>query len=207
MSQRKLLTLSLFSLVCILCVTTSQAVKVGTVWSRSALCQTLEPKGEYTFRIDDDEIFNIDLENKEVRWKLPQFGGLSSYDTTIALQNIDVLKYNLDIYEKRSNYTKAKSVFQEDIRVFTEKPFLLGQPVTLICLATKFFPPVIKMSWLKNNEPVTDGVTETDYYPAPDGSFSKFIYLADLPKEGDVYTCSVEHDGLPKNPTNRPWSK
>ncbi|XP_075115992.1 mamu class II histocompatibility antigen, DR alpha chain-like [Leptodactylus fuscus] len=207
MSQRNLLTLSLFSLVCILCVTTSQAIEVGNIFTQSVFYQTLEPTGEYMFQVDDDEIFYVDLSSKDVRWKLPQFGEMASFEGAGALQDIGVLKHNLAIYEKRSNYTIAKSVVQEDIRVFTEKPFLLGQPVTLICLATKFFPPVIKMSWLKNNEPVTDGVTETDYYPALDGSFSKFLYLADLPKEGDVYTCSVEHDGLPKNPTNRIWSK
>ncbi|KAG8539744.1 hypothetical protein GDO81_020437 [Engystomops pustulosus] len=159
------------------------------------------------FQIDEDEIFYVDLQSKQVRWRLPQFGEAASFEAAGALQDIGVLKYNLEQYEKMSNFTKAKSVFLGDVHVFTEKPPLLGHPVTLICLANKFFPPVIKMSWFRNGEPVTDGVSETDYYPALDGSFSKFLYLVTLPKEGDMYSCSVEHDGLSINPTNRFWCK
>ncbi|XP_075692622.1 HLA class II histocompatibility antigen, DR alpha chain-like [Rhinoderma darwinii] len=206
MSQRKHLHLGLFSLACMFYVNTSQAVKVENILTQSVFYQTLEPTGEFMFQFDKDEIFHVDLQQKETRWRLPQFGELAGFEASGALQNIGVLKFNLDIYEKRSNYTKAKSVARDDIHVFTEKPLVLGQPVTLVCLATQFFPPVIKMSWLINNQPVTDGVSETDYYPAQDGSFSMFLYLATLPKEGDVYTCSVEHAGLSINPTNKFWT-
>nr|AMD82131.1 MHC class II alpha chain [Rhinella marina] len=206
MSPRKLLNLGLVCWTCIY-VHTSQAVKVGNIMTQSNFYQTLEPSGEYMFQLDGDEMFHVDLQTKETRWKLPEFGRISTFDTAGALQNIGILKFNLDIYEKRSNYTKAKSVARDDIQVFTEMPVVLGEPVTLVCLATQFFPPVIKMSWLKNNEPVTVGVTETVYYPAPDGSFSKFLYFAIIPQKGDVYTCSVEHDGLSMNPTNKFWCK
>ncbi|XP_044161238.1 HLA class II histocompatibility antigen, DR alpha chain-like [Bufo gargarizans] len=202
MSPRKLLTLGL---LCILYVHTSQAVKVENILTQSNYFQTLEPTGEFMFQFDGDEIFHVDLQRKETKWRLPQFGEVASFDTAGALQNIGILKYNLDICEKMSNYTKAKSVARDDIHIYTEKPLVLGEPVTLVCLATQFFPPVIKMSWLKNNEPVTVGVTETVYYPASDGSFSKFLYLATVPQKGDVYTCSVEHDGLSVNPTNKFW--
>ncbi|XP_073498046.1 H-2 class II histocompatibility antigen, A-U alpha chain-like [Phyllobates terribilis] len=206
MSPRKLLYLHLFSLLCVLCLNTGQAVKVGNILTQSVFVQTLEPTGEYTFQFDDDELFNVDLGRKETRWKLPEFAHVASFDAAGALQNIGVLKHNIEIYKQRSNFTKAKSVILEDISIFTEKPLVLGQPVTLVCLATQFFPPVINMRWLKNNEPVKDGVSETDYYPALDGSFSKFLYLATLPQEGDVFTCSVQHDGLSINPTNRFWT-
>ncbi|KAM4641249.1 mamu class II histocompatibility antigen, DR alpha chain-like [Discoglossus pictus] len=92
-----------------------------------------------------------------------------------------------------------------EIILITENPVVLGEPNILICLTTQFFPPVIKMSFMKNNQPVTDGVTETDFYPAPDFSFRKFLYLAFIPTQEDIYTCSVEHAGLLVNPTNRFW--
>ncbi|XP_073404797.1 HLA class II histocompatibility antigen, DR alpha chain-like isoform X2 [Dendrobates tinctorius] len=179
---------------------------VGNILTQSVFVQTLEPTGEFMFQFDDDEIFNVDLDRKETRWRLTEFASVASFDAAGALQNIGVLKHNLDIWKQRSNFTKAKSVIQEDISIFTENPLVLGQPISLVCLATQFFPPVIKMRWLKNNEPVTTGVSETDYYPALDGSFSKFLYLATLPQETDVYTCSVQHDGLTINPTNRFWT-
>nr|AMD82114.1 MHC class II alpha chain [Rhinella marina] len=202
MSPRKLLNLGL---LCVFYVHTSQAVKVENILTVENFVQTLEPSGEYMFQFDGDGIFHVDLQRKETKWRLQQFGEVASFEAAGALQKIGILKFNLDIYEKRSNYTKAKSVARDDIQVFTVKPLVLGEPASLICLATQFFPPVIKMSWLKNNEPVTVGVTETVYYPAPDGSFSKFLYLATVPQKGDVYTCSVEHDGLSKNPTNKFW--
>ncbi|XP_063794298.1 RLA class II histocompatibility antigen, DP alpha-1 chain [Pseudophryne corroboree] len=204
MPHRQHLHLSYLSLVFLFFLSPSQAVKVDNVFTQSGFYQTSEPTGEYMFQLDEDEIFYVDLGKKETRWKLPEFGKVASYDTAGALQNIAVLKHNLDIDMKRSNYTKAIYV-APDLHVFTEEPVVLGEPCMLICLATKFFPPVIKMSWLKNNQPVTQGVSETDFYPAPDGSFSKFLYLAEIPKQGDVYTCSVEHGGLPINPTNKFW--
>ncbi|XP_069800273.1 H-2 class II histocompatibility antigen, A-Q alpha chain-like [Dendropsophus ebraccatus] len=218
MSERIPRTLLLFSSLCIFYVTVTQAVKektqqqpkflcfaVGHILSQLDFVQTLEPNAEYKFQFDDDEIFNVDIEHKETRWRLPQFGQLASFVAAGALQDINILKVNLGKFEKMSNYTKAKSVFQGDIHVFAEKPLVLGEPNSLICLANHFFPPVIKMRWLRNNQPVTDGVSETDYYTNEDIFFSKFLYLVTIPSEGDVYACSVEHDGLSINPTNKLW--
>ncbi|KAM5146748.1 mamu class II histocompatibility antigen, DR alpha chain-like [Mantella aurantiaca] len=191
-------------MICVFPLPSSDAVKHENVMTQSNFYQTLEPTGEFMFQFDKDEIFNVDLDKKETRWRLPQFGEMASFEAAGALQNIAVMKFNLNILEKRSNFTKAKSVPPE-LHVFSDKPVIVGEPNELICLSTKFFPPVIKMSWLKNNQPVSDGVSETDFYPAPDGSFSKFIYLATIPREGDVYTCSVEHAGQTTNPTNKFW--
>ncbi|XP_075042569.1 RLA class II histocompatibility antigen, DP alpha-1 chain-like [Mixophyes fleayi] len=204
MPQRQHLHLGYVYLICVLILSTSQSVKVGNVITQSDFYQTQEPTGEFMFQMDQDEIFYVDVEEKQTRWRLPEFGIVAKFETAQALQEIAVLKYNTEMYMERSNNTKATNVGPE-IYVFTEEPIILGEPSTLICFTTKFFPPVMKMSWLKNNHPVTDGVSETDFYPAPDGSFRKFLYLALIPKQGDVYTCSVEHAGLPVNPTNKFW--
>ncbi|XP_075042571.1 RLA class II histocompatibility antigen, DP alpha-1 chain-like [Mixophyes fleayi] len=202
MPQRQHLHLGYLYLICVLIMSPSQGIEVGNVFTQSDFYQTQEPTGEFMFQIDQDEIFHVDLEEKQTRWRLPEFG--DSFDAAGALQEIALLKHNLEVARNRSNNAKATNVAPE-MYVFTKEPVVLGEPSTLICLTAKFFPPVMKMSWLKNNQPVTDGVSETDFYPAPDGSFSIFLYVVLIPKQGDVYTCSVEHAGLSVNPTNKFW--
>ncbi|XP_040298532.1 mamu class II histocompatibility antigen, DR alpha chain-like [Bufo bufo] len=192
------------ALICALCLKVIQAVRVGNVLIQSEFYQTQLPSAEFAFQFDDDEIFNVNFDNKEVRWRLPQFGELASFEAAGALQNRAVMTQNLQIYIKRSNNTAAKPV-TPIIHVFTEEPVVLNEPNKLTCFVKEIFPPVIKMSWLKNNEPVTVGVSDTDYYFASDLTYYKFLYLATIPAEGDVYTCSVEHAGLPTNPTNKFW--
>ncbi|XP_077340786.1 RLA class II histocompatibility antigen, DP alpha-1 chain-like [Lithobates pipiens] len=185
-------------MITVFCLHSGKAVKRENVMTTSNFYQTQEPSGEYMFQFDKDEIFYVDMDKKQTMWRLPEFGEVASFEAAGALQNTAVLKYNLDIYKQRSNFTEAKSVPPE-VHVFPEDPVILGAPNILICLGTKFFPPVIKMSWQKNSVPVTEGVSETDFYPAPDGSFSKFLYLSTIPLEGEVYTCSLEHAGKTKN--------
>ncbi|KAM3912157.1 H-2 class II histocompatibility antigen, A-U alpha chain-like [Leptodactylus fuscus] len=193
------------TLIYALCLTVTGAVRVGNVLIQSVFSQTRLPSSEYSFQYDDDEIFNVDFDKRMARWRLPQFGDLSGFDPAHILVIKSVNDQNLQLDMKRRNYTAAIPV-TPIIHVFTEDPVVLNEPNTLICFIKQIFPPVIKMSWLKNTQPVTEGVSDTDYYFTSDMSYYKFSYLATIPAEGDVYTCSVEHAGLPVNPTNRMWS-
>ncbi|XP_053577891.1 mamu class II histocompatibility antigen, DR alpha chain [Bombina bombina] len=202
MAERTHNHLRLHSLLCLFCVT--QAVKVENILTEADYVQTQEPTGEFMFQFDGDEIFHVNLDKKETIWRLPQFGQVASFDALGALQNIAILKFNLDIAMKRSNHTAATNEPPE-ISIYAETPIVLGEPNTLICATDKFFPPIIKMTWLKNGQPVTNAVSETDYYPLQDGSYSKFLYLAFIPTKDDIYICSVEHAGLQTIPTNKIW--
>ncbi|KAM3912155.1 RLA class II histocompatibility antigen, DP alpha-1 chain-like [Leptodactylus fuscus] len=193
------------ALICVLCLRVSEAVKVGNVLIQSMFCQTQLPSAEYSFQFDDDEIYHVDFDNKEASWRLAQFGRLVKGNAIDAIENMAILAENLKRDMRKSNYTAATPV-TPIIHVFTEEPVVLNEPNTLICFVKQIFPPSIKMSWLKNTQPVTYGVSDTDYYSASDFSYYKFSYLATIPAEGDVYTCSVEHAGLPVNPTNKIWS-
>ncbi|XP_040180872.1 RLA class II histocompatibility antigen, DP alpha-1 chain-like [Rana temporaria] len=185
-------------MISVFCLHSGEAVKRENVLTQAVFYQTLEPSGEYMFQFDKDEIFYVDLDKKQTVWRLPQFGEVAGFEAAAALQNMAVLKHNLDSYKQRSNFTEAKNVPPE-VHVFPESSVIVGEPNILICLGTKFFPPVIKMSWQKNSVPVTEGVSMTDFYPTPDGSFSKFLYLTTIPQDGEVYTCSVEHAGKTTN--------
>ncbi|KAM8952318.1 HLA class II histocompatibility antigen, DR alpha chain-like [Pelodytes ibericus] len=204
MAERQPFSLYYLPLLCVLYLHSSQAVKVENVLTQSNFYQTREPSGEYMFQFDDDEIFYVDLDKKETKWRLPQFGELATFEAAGALQNIGIMKQNLKIMVERSNHSAATYV-APTINTFTENPVVFGEPNILICYTSKFFPPVIEINWLKNNKPVPNGLSETDFYPAPDGSFSRFLYLAFVPEEDDVYTCAVTHDGQAMNPTYSVW--
>lgn len=82
----------------------------------------------------------------------------------------------------------------------------LGKPNVLICIVDDIFPPVISVTWLRNSQPVTEGVTQTSFYTQPNHMFRKFHYLTFVPSAEDVYDCRVEHWGLDA-PLLRHWGR
>ncbi|XP_044839767.1 HLA class II histocompatibility antigen, DR alpha chain-like [Mauremys mutica] len=165
--------------------------------------QSEQEAGEFMFEFDQDEILHVDLEKKETVWRLPYFGKLAGFEAQGALGDIAVLKNNLDIMIQMSNHTWAQNVPPE-VTVFPEDPVELGEPNVLICFVDKFFPPALSVTWLKNGQEVTGGVSETDFYPRQDYAFRKFSYLPFLPSQGDFYDCRVEHGGLAE-PFTKHW--
>nr|XP_014695330.2 SLA class II histocompatibility antigen, DQ haplotype D alpha chain-like [Equus asinus] len=151
--------------------------------------------GQYTQEFDGDEEFHVDLEKKETVWRLPEFGEFATFDPQGGLTDVATAKYNLDILIKRSNYTAA-TIEVPEVTVFPKSPVMLGQPNTLICLVDNIFPPVIKVTWLRNGHSVSEGVYEMIFLPKTDDSFLKISYLTFLPSADDIYDCKVEHWGL-----------
>ncbi|TRZ05630.1 hypothetical protein HGM15179_021478, partial [Zosterops borbonicus] len=83
-----------------------------------------------------------------------------------------------------------------EVAVFPKLPVQQDQPNLLICYVTKFWPPVLGLSWFRNGVQVSQGVFETPFYPDRDYTFRKFSYLPFIPEPGDYYDCKVEHEGL-----------
>ncbi|CAM5159665.1 unnamed protein product [Eretmochelys imbricata] len=195
------------ALLTLLALLGAGAVTAENMLSQVAFYQRTDPAqreaGEFMFEFDQDEIFHVDLERKETVWRLPDFGKFTSFEAQGALGNIAVLKKNMEIMIQRSNRTRAQNVPPE-VTVFPEDPVELGEPNVLICFVDKFSPPVLSVTWLKNGQEVTGGVSETDFYPRQDNSFRKFSYLPFLPSQGDFYDCRVEHWGLPE-PFTKHW--
>ncbi|XP_018413607.1 PREDICTED: rano class II histocompatibility antigen, B alpha chain-like [Nanorana parkeri] len=67
----------------------------------------MELTGEFMFQFDKDENFYVDLDKKETRRRLPQFGEISSFEAAGALQNTAMLKNNLEVLKQWSNSSKA----------------------------------------------------------------------------------------------------
>ncbi|KAM3864374.1 H-2 class II histocompatibility antigen, A-R alpha chain-like [Diretmus argenteus] len=75
---------------------------------------------------------------------------------------------------------------------------------TLICFVNHFFPPSIKVKWTKNDIEVTAEEAFIIYLPNPDGTYHVFSTLRFIPREGDIYACTVEHEAL-EEPQTRFW--
>ncbi|KAM6182557.1 HLA class II histocompatibility antigen, DP alpha 1 chain [Erethizon dorsatum] len=195
MFQNKAVILSTLSLAFLLSLQGAEAIKADHVSTYAEFVQTHRPSGEYMFEFDEDEQFYVDLDKKQTVWRLPEFGQAFGFDAQGGLNNIAILRNNLNIMIRRSNHTQASSDPPE-VTVFPKEPVELGEPNVLICHVDKFFPPVLSVTWLRNGQPVTSGVSESIFLPRTDYSFHKFHYLTFLPNTEDVYDCKVEHWGL-----------
>ncbi|XP_074872284.1 HLA class II histocompatibility antigen, DR alpha chain-like isoform X2 [Carettochelys insculpta] len=195
------------ALLALLALPGAAAVTAQDVFSQAEFYlrpdRSQQGSGEFMFEFDQDEILHVDLEQKENVWRLPEFSKFASFEAQGALGTMAVVKQNMEITVKMSNYTRAQKVPPE-VTVFPQDPVELGEPNVLICFADKFSPPALAMTWLRNGQEVTEGVYETDFYPRPDHSFRKFSYLPFLPSQGDFYHCRVQHGGLPE-PFTKLW--
>ncbi|KAM5166413.1 HLA class II histocompatibility antigen, DP alpha 1 chain-like isoform 2-T2 [Callospermophilus lateralis] len=195
MFQTRAVLLRALSLAFLLSLPGAGAIKADHVSIYAMFAQTHAPSGELMFELDEDEQFYVDQDKKETIWRLPEFGRAFSFDFQGGLTNIAILKSNLDILIKLTNHTQDSSEPPE-VTVFPKEPVELGQPNTLICHVDRFFPPVLNVTWLRNGQPVTEGVSESVFLPRTDYNFHKFHYLTFVPSDEDVYDCKVEHWGL-----------
>ncbi|XP_014882089.1 rano class II histocompatibility antigen, A beta chain-like isoform X1 [Poecilia latipinna] len=78
---------------------------------------------------------------------------------------------------------RLKSVKQTDGR----------HPAMLVCSAYNFYPKQIKITWLRNDQEVTEGVSNTDAIPVGELYYQFHSYLEYTPTSGEKISCMVEH--------------
>uniref|UniRef100_A0A670HM72 Ig-like domain-containing protein n=1 Tax=Podarcis muralis TaxID=64176 RepID=A0A670HM72_PODMU len=160
--------------------------------------------GEFLLEFDNEEILHVDWEKKQNVWRLPDFQRFTSFEVQGALANIGVVSWLLTRKTPQDPFLPPQ---RELSTVYPENAVELGDPNVLICFVDRFSPPVLNVTWLKNNEVVSEGVEETDFYPSVDNSFRKFSYLPFVPEQGDIYVCQVEHWGIPEGKMEKIWGK
>nr|UDW19138.1 nonclassical MHC class II protein MHC-IIabSol [Protopterus dolloi] len=196
-------SMMLWSLITLLLMKTSAGQQGDHILRQSTTCQKDIPSGDFGFYLDDDELFYVDLDTKEVVYRLPEIESVFSFEAQGGLQNLAVCRHNLDIYIKRTNSTSGPIV-PPVVKVYPMQHVKPGKPNTLICATEDFFPCVLNISWSKNGIPVKEGITVTDFYPGKEFTFKRFAYLTFIPVQGDIYSCNVEHPGLDR-PTTVFW--
>ncbi|XP_051009515.1 H-2 class II histocompatibility antigen, E-K alpha chain [Acomys russatus] len=195
MATAGVVVLRLFFAAVLMSSQRARAIKAEHTIIQAEFYLSPDEKGEFMFDFDGDEIFHVDLEKSQTIWRLEEFGQFASFEAQGALANIAVDKANLKIMRQRSNNTANPNVPPE-VTVLSRSPVSLGEPNILICFIDKFSPPAVNVTWLRNGQPVTEGMSETVFLPRNDHLFRKFHYLTFLPSTEDYYDCKVDHWGL-----------
>lgn len=74
-----------------------------------AFYQSYDASGQFTHEFDGEQIFSVDLKNREVVWRLPEFGASLYSNFQNGLASIAMIRAHLDILVERSNRTRAIS--------------------------------------------------------------------------------------------------
>ncbi|XP_018607048.2 H-2 class II histocompatibility antigen, A-U alpha chain-like [Scleropages formosus] len=167
-------------------------------------CQTGDIYPEAEEELDGDELMYIDFKKKDWVGTMPDFLQQWSGENIVtgALANYEVCKNNLNVSIEVEKL--PEEIDPPQATIYPRNDVLLGERNILICFVNNFFPPPVKVKWTKNDVEVTEGVTLSRYYPNKDFTFRQYSTVPITPQEGDVYSCTVEHKGLPE-PETRLW--
>uniref|UniRef100_A0A8C9URF9 Ig-like domain-containing protein n=1 Tax=Spermophilus dauricus TaxID=99837 RepID=A0A8C9URF9_SPEDA len=102
--------------------------------------------------------------------------------------------------------TLSDSRFQPKVHVSPSKKESLQHHDLLVCHVTDFYPGNIEVRWFLNGQEETAGIVATDLIHNGDWTFQIMVMLEMTPKQGDVYTCHVEHPSL-NSPVTVEWSE
>ncbi|XP_043918547.1 RLA class II histocompatibility antigen, DP alpha-1 chain-like [Protopterus annectens] len=150
--------------------------------------------GEYLGYFDFEKVkftpFNEKHEPLVEEYKntaLMQFASLSD-NACSYLSNLQ-MQQNKDVQEKQ---------VEPRVALYPKLTAELGRPNTLICIANQFHPPLLNISWKKNEENIVEGIITSKYLSNDDFSFLMYSYLPVTVQAGDIYTCTVAHSSLAK---------
>ncbi|KAK5615058.1 hypothetical protein CRENBAI_006378, partial [Crenichthys baileyi] len=63
----------------------------------------------------------------------------------------------------------------------------------LVCSVYNFYPKQIQLTWLQNDQEVTEGVSYTDVIPDGKLYYQFHSHLEYIPTSGDKISCMVKH--------------
>ncbi|XP_053536024.1 LOW QUALITY PROTEIN: H-2 class II histocompatibility antigen, A-U alpha chain [Ictalurus punctatus] len=155
---------------------------------------------------DDGEVeAYTDFKKKDTVIVLPPFadpmqypGFYESAESNVAVCQNDIEVFSVEFKDKPLPQDAPQS------SIYARDDVQLGKKNTLICHSTRFFPPPVRVRWTKNNVDVTGESSLSQYYLNKDKTYNQFSHLPFTPQEGDVYTCTVQHEAL-QTPDTRTW--
>ncbi|XP_078125430.1 H-2 class II histocompatibility antigen, A-U alpha chain-like [Sander vitreus] len=159
---------------------------------------------QLTLTLDGDEVYYADFKKGLLVWdsKIPTSLHIPlAYE--IALHCRTVCKDELKRY-KPDKYATTKTKEPPEIIIYPRDEVIEEEENTLICFINHFFPPSINIKWTKNAIDINVEDPFNKCINNPDGTFHVFSYLNFVPKEGDIYGCTVEHASLEK-PQTKFW--
>nr|NP_001177324.1 uncharacterized protein LOC100462907 precursor [Xenopus laevis]AAI30183.1 Unknown (protein for MGC:160746) [Xenopus laevis] len=111
-----------------------------------------------------------------------------------------VCRYNYQLYKPFTIDRKS----QPNVKIVNTKTLDLEHENLITCLVDGFFPPTIKVTWLKNGIEEGEQVTSSELLQNGDWTFEIHVMLETTIKHGDTFTCRVEHSSL-QQPVSVNW--
>ncbi|XP_039467413.1 H-2 class II histocompatibility antigen, A-Q alpha chain-like [Oreochromis aureus] len=145
--------------------------------------------------LDGDEVYYADFTKELLIWE-------SKIPTTLRPEQAYKyeVKYRATCKEDVQKWKKDKSTIKKKeppkIFLYPRDEIIKEEGNTLICFINYFFPSSIHIKWTKNNVEVEVEDPFIKCLSNPDGTFYIFSYLDFVPEDGDIYSCSVEHEAL-----------
>ncbi|XP_026064127.1 H-2 class II histocompatibility antigen, A-U alpha chain-like [Carassius auratus] len=153
-----------------------------------------------------DEIWHADFIQKMGVNTLPNFADAllfpGFYDLSVTEQ--ETCQQNLAVCIKAYK-SPPEEMDPPETSIYTKNDVQLGVQNSLVCHVTGFFPPPVNISWTKNNVIVKNGVSTSQYRPRDDGTFHIFSSMDIVPKEKDIYSCTVNHRALQGQVQTKIW--
>ncbi|XP_040261344.1 H-2 class I histocompatibility antigen, Q9 alpha chain-like isoform X1 [Bufo bufo] len=143
-----------------------------------------------------------------------------TYIPTMSQAQITAQKWNsreVQVVERQKNYLENICIdwlqkhvengredlerrVQPQVKVSGQKK---GDTMMLHCQVYGFHPRAVHVKWMKNGDDVPDYET-THTLPNPDGTYQIRVSAEVIPKEGESYSCYVDHSSLGE-PLNVVW--
>ncbi|XP_033837423.2 rano class II histocompatibility antigen, A beta chain-like [Periophthalmus magnuspinnatus] len=114
------------------------------------------------------------------------------------------LENSLQYISETMKIVDAAAPQEPQVRVFSTKTGSSDHPGILVCSAYSFYPKPLTLTWFRNEEEVTSGVTFTDEMSNGNWLYQKHSYLEYTPTAADHISCMVEHASL-RTPKLYPW--
>ncbi|XP_073700956.1 SLA class II histocompatibility antigen, DQ haplotype D alpha chain-like [Garra rufa] len=161
---------------------------------------------EYMNEFDGEELYHADFITQKGVITLPDFADPSTFEGFYenAVANVETCKNNLNVM-KKAVHNPSEKIDPPVTSIYSKDVVDLDVENSLICHVTGFFPPPVNISWTKNNEIVTEGMSLSQYRLKSDGTFIIFSTMTFTPAEGDIYSCTVYHKSIEGQPMTRTW--
>ncbi|XP_047214852.1 H-2 class II histocompatibility antigen, A-U alpha chain-like isoform X2 [Girardinichthys multiradiatus] len=153
--------------------------------------------------LDDDELVYADFKKSTAVWesKIPTtLRSDSAYKYAEACQ----IACNKDIYRWKADPDVRRTEDAPEMIIYPRSEVIKDEENTLVCFINNFFPPAVNIRWTKNEKEVMVEDPFIKTISNSDGRFHVFSYLNFVPKQGDIYSCSVEHEAL-EEPKTKIW--
>ncbi|XP_073400086.1 class I histocompatibility antigen, F10 alpha chain-like isoform X3 [Dendrobates tinctorius] len=144
--------------------------------------------------VDDREIVNYNSESgrtrPKVQWMEKMEEGYWERNTQITKGTEASFRHNVRTAMERFN----QSGVRPQVKVSGQEK---GDTVKLHCQVYGFHPRAVDVKW-KNKEDEVHSYETTHVLPNPDGTYQIRVSAEVTPKDGDRYSCYVDHSSLEK---------